>query len=108
MIYPIVLYGDPVLRQPASEIAQGTDLKELVRDMFETMEHAQGMALAAPQIGTSVRLLVVDGTSLEERGLEDFNKAFVNPEIRDEEGNDWEFEEGCLSIPTIREPVARK
>lgn len=108
MIYPIVLYGDPVLRQPASEIAQGMDLKELVRDMFETMEHAQGIGLAAPQIGKSIRLFVVDGTSLEEPGLEDFRKAFVNPEILDEEGNDWEFEEGCLSIPNIREPVARK
>src|SRR5690606_2660077 len=108
MIYPIVLYGDPVLRQPASEIAQGTDLKELVRDMFETMEHAQGIGLAAPQIGKSIRLFVVDGTSLEEPGLEDFRKAFVNPEILDEEGNYWEFEEGCLSIANIREPVARK
>lgn len=109
MIYPIVLYGDPVLRQPTAEIEHGTDLKELIRDMFETMEHAQGIGLAAPQIGKSIRVFVVDGTSMEdEPGMEDFRKVFINPVILNELGNDWEFEEGCLSIPNIREPVARK
>lgn len=109
MIYPIVLYGDPVLRQPTAEITHGADLKELIRDMFETMEHAQGIGLAAPQIGKSIRLFVVDGTGLEdEPGMEGFRKAFVNPTLLEELGNDWEFEEGCLSIPNIREPVSRK
>src|SRR5690606_22491729 len=109
MIYPIVLYGDPVLRQPTEEIPQGTDLKELTRAMSETREHAQGVGLAAPYIGKSIRLFVVDGTGLEdEPGMEGFRKAFINPVLLEEQGDDWEFEEGCLSIPNIREPVSRK
>lgn len=109
MIYPIVMYGDPVLRQRAKDIEQGTDLKMLIDDMFETMHGASGIGLAAPQIGKSIRLFVVDGTVLEdEEGMEDFKKAFVNPEILEEVGTPWEFEEGCLSIPNIRENVSRK
>jgi peptide deformylase len=109
MIYPIVMYGDPVLRQRAKDIEQGTDLKPLIDDMFETMHGASGIGLAAPQIGKSIRLFVVDGTVLEdEEGMENFRKAFVNPEILEEVGTPWEFEEGCLSIPNIRENVSRK
>ena len=109
MIYPIVMYGDPVLRQRAKDIEQGTDLKQLVADMMDTMHAASGIGLAAPQIGKSVRLFVVDGTGLEdEPGMEDFKKAFVNPQILHEEGEPWEFEEGCLSIPNIREKINRK
>lgn len=109
MIYPIVMYGDPVLRQRAKDIEQGTDLKMLIDDMFETMHGASGIGLAAPQIGKSIRLFVVDGTVLEdEEGMDDFRKAFVNPEILEEAGTPWEFEEGCLSIPNIRENVSRK
>lgn len=109
MIYPIVMYGDPVLRQRAKDIEQGTDLKQLIDDMFETMHGASGIGLAAPQIGKSIRLFVVDGTVLEdEEGMEEFRKAFVNPEILEEVGTPWEFEEGCLSIPNIRENVSRK
>jgi peptide deformylase len=109
MIYPIVMYGDPVLRQRAKDIEQGTDLKQLIDDMFETMHGASGIGLAAPQIGKSIRLFVVDGTVLEdEEGMENFKKAFVNPEILEEVGTPWEFEEGCLSIPNIRENVSRK
>ncbi|MFD1002627.1 peptide deformylase [Ohtaekwangia kribbensis] len=109
MIYPIVMYGDPVLRQRAKDIEQGTDLKMLIDDMFETMHGASGIGLAAPQIGKSIRLFVVDGTVLEdEEGMENFKKAFVNPEILEEVGTPWEFEEGCLSIPNIRENVSRK
>lgn len=109
MIYPIVMYGDPVLRQRAKDIEQGTDLKQLIDDMFETMHGASGIGLAAPQIGKSIRLFVVDGTVLEdEDGMEDFKKSFVNPEILEEVGTPWEFEEGCLSIPNIRENVSRK
>ena len=109
MFYPIVMYGDPVLRQRAKDIEQGTDLKQLIDDMFETMHGASGIGLAAPQIGKSIRLFIVDGTVLEdEEGMENFKKAFVNPEILEEVGTPWEFEEGCLSIPNIRENVSRK
>jgi peptide deformylase len=108
MIYPIVLYGDPVLRQKAKDIEKGTDLKQLIQDMYETMHAASGIGLAAPQIGKAIRLFVVDGTSLEdEEDMEDFKKAFINPVILEEEGEAWEFEEGCLSIPNIREKVSR-
>src|SRR5690606_4689658 len=109
MIYPIVMYGDPVLRQRAQDIKPGTDIKQLVEDMFETMRGASGIGLAAPQIGKSIRLLIVDGTVLEdEEGMEDFKKVFINPEMLQELGTPWEFEEGCLSIPNIREKVSRK
>lgn len=109
MIYPIVMYGDPVLRQRAKDIESGTDLTPLINDMMETMHAANGIGLAAPQIGKSIRLFVVDGTSLEEEpGMEDFKKVFVNPTILEETGTPWDFEEGCLSIPNIREKVSRK
>lgn len=109
MIYPIVMYGDPVLRQKAKDIEPGTDLKQLIADMFETMHGASGIGLAAPQIGKSLRLFIVDGTVLEdEPGMEDFKKVFINPHMIEEVGTPWEFEEGCLSIPNIREKVSRK
>lgn len=109
MIYPIVVYGDAVLRKRATDIKEGTDLKELVLDMYETMHGAHGIGLAAPQIGKSVRLFVVDGTTLEdEPTLTDFKKVFVNPVIIKETGEEWDFEEGCLSIPNIREDIWRK
>ena len=109
MIYPIVMYGDPVLRQRAKDIAPGTDIKQLVEDMYETLDAANGIGLAAPQIGKSIRLFIVDGTGLEdESGMETFKKVFVNPEMIEELGIPWEFEEGCLSIPNIREKISRK
>src|SRR6267154_4801825 len=109
MIYPIVMYVDPVLRKKAKDIEKGTDIKELVNDMVETMHAAHGIGLAAPQIGKSVRLFVVDGTTVEdEPELANFKKTFVNPEIIDQDGEEWAFEEGCLSIPTIREEIFRK
>lgn len=109
MIYPIVMYGDPVLRQKAKDIEPGTDLKVLIDDMFETMQAASGIGLAAPQIGKAIRLFIVDGTGLEdEPGMEGFRKAFINPVLVDETGTPWDFEEGCLSIPNIREKVSRK
>lgn len=108
MIYPIVMYGDPVLRKKAKDIEKGKDVLEFINDMYETMHAAHGIGLAAPQIGKSVRLFVVDGTTLEdEPSLKDFKKAFVNPVILDENGESWPFEEGCLSIPNIREEVER-
>ena len=117
MIYPIVVYGDPVLRQRAKDIQPGSDVKQLVQDMFETMYSAQGIGLAAPQIGKGVRLFVVDGAPLSDdeedekeavEDMKDFKKVFLNPLILEEAGNPWEFEEGCLSIPNIREKIARK
>lgn len=108
MIYPIVLYGDPVLKKPAEDIEKGRmDLHKLVDDMFETMYQASGIGLAAPQIGKSIRMFVVDGSPLDEDDMDDFKKVFVNPEIVWEEGEEWAFEEGCLSIPGIREEVHR-
>ncbi|MBS1489796.1 MAG: peptide deformylase [Bacteroidetes bacterium] len=108
MIYPIVMYGDPVLRKKAKDLEKGTDLTKLVNDMFETMHAAKGIGLAAPQIGQSIRLFIVDGTTLEdEPDLKDFKKTFVNPIMLDEHGLPWPFEEGCLSIPNIREEVER-
>lgn len=109
MVYPIVVYGDPVLRKRAEDIAVNTDVKQLVQDMFETMHAASGIGLAAPQIGKSIRLFVVDGTGLEdeEQDMSAFKKAFINPTVVDEYGDAWAFEEGCLSIPNIRENVSR-
>lgn len=109
MIYPIVMYGDPVLRQKAKDIEPGTDIRQLVEDMYETMHAASGVGLAAPQIGKSIRLFVVDGSVMEdEPGMEMFKMAFVNPVMIEELGNNWDYEEGCLSIPNIREKVSRK
>jgi peptide deformylase len=118
MIYPIVVYGDPVLRQRAKDIEEGTDLTKLIEDMYETMYSAQGIGLAAPQIGKGVRLFVVDGSPLNDdeeddddevvEDMKEFKKAFINPIILQEVGTPWEFEEGCLSIPNIREKVSRK
>ncbi len=107
MIYPIVVYGDPVLKKKAENIEKGTDLSDLVTDMFETMESAHGIGLAAPQIGKSIRLFVVDGRPMEDDETKDFVKTFVNPQIIKEEGDEWAFEEGCLSIPNIREEIER-
>ncbi|MDX1627466.1 MAG: peptide deformylase [Fulvivirga sp.] len=109
MIYPIVVYGDPVLKKKAKEIEKGEiDVKQLSEDMFETMESAHGIGLAAPQIGKSIRMFVVDGSPMEEDDMMDFKKVFINPEMIEETGDPWAFEEGCLSIPNIREDVHRK
>ena len=108
MIYPIVVYGDPVLKREADEIEEGSmDVIKLKDDMFETMYEASGIGLAAPQIGKSIRMFVVDGSPLEEEGMENFKKVFINPEIVWEDGDKWNFEEGCLSIPGIREEISR-
>jgi peptide deformylase len=108
MIYQIIMYGDPVLRQKATEIEKGTDVKQLIDDMYETMHNANGIGLAAPQIGKSIRLFVVDGTILDdEPNMVDFKKVFINPIMLEENGSPWEYEEGCLSIPNIREKISR-
>ncbi len=108
MIYPIVLYGDPVLKKEANEIGEGRiDVIKLRDDMFETMYEASGIGLAAPQIGKSIRMFVVDGSLLDEEGMDTFKKVFINPEIVWEKGEKWDFEGGCLSIPGIREEISR-
>jgi peptide deformylase len=111
MILPIVAYGDPVLRKETEEIDKDyPDLDMLIEDMFETMYNAQGVGLAAPQIGKSIRLFIVDADPFaeDEPELEGFKKVFINPIIIKEEGEEWKFNEGCLSIPGIREYVSRK
>ena len=108
MIYPIVVYGDPVLRKRARDIEKGEiDVLELASDMYETMEQADGVGLAAPQIGKSIRMFVIDATKMEDEEVADFKQIFINPEIIEETGDEWAFEEGCLSIPEIREDVMR-
>lgn len=112
MKYPIIAYGSPVLRKKATAIepAEYPHIKELVADMFETMHGARGVGLAAPQIGLSMRLFVIDATPFDddEPELKDFKKVFINACILDESGEEWSFNEGCLSIPDIREDVMRK
>lgn len=110
MILPIVAYGDPVLKKEAVEIDENyPSLKEFISNMFETMDNAEGVGLAAPQVGKSIRLFVVDASPFadEEPELENFRKVFINPIIVEEEGEKWAFNEGCLSIPGIREDVNR-
>jgi peptide deformylase len=110
MIYPIIVYGNPVLRKRAEEIAHnGFNVATLAADMYETMYSAHGIGLAAPQIGKSMRMFVVDGTTLEdEPKLKDFKQVFINPVMLEEYSEPWDFEEGCLSIPNIREKITRK
>jgi peptide deformylase len=118
MILPIVAYGDPILKREAEEIEETyPDLTDLISNMFETMYEASGVGLAAPQIGQSIRLFIVDASPFAEtdededprsKGLENFKKVFINPIIEDESGEEWGFNEGCLSIPEIREEVFRK
>jgi peptide deformylase len=104
MIYPIVKYGDPVLETPAAPVTVFDDnLKKLVEDMFESMYAAHGVGLAAPQIGISKRLAVIDITFKEEP---DAKLVLANPEIIHTEGKQ-SSNEGCLSIPDFREPVTR-
>ena len=108
MIYPIVAYGDPVLKKKAELIdPEKTDVITLSEDMFETMHKASGVGLAAPQIGKSLRIFVIDASPMEDEKYKEFKSAFINPEILEEDGEPWDYEEGCLSIPGIREDVAR-
>ena len=113
MILPIYVYGQPVLRKVAQDITPDyPELKELIQNMFETMDNADGIGLAAPQIGRSIRLSVIDLDVLSEHYPEykGFRKAFINPHILevDEESEMLTSEEGCLSIPGIHENVDRR
>jgi peptide deformylase len=110
MIYPIVAYGDPVLKKKAENITKDYEgLADLIDNMWETMYSANGIGLAAPQIGKSIRLFIVDATAFEEDEpeLADFKKVFINAQILEEDGEKWAFNEGCLSIPKIREDISR-
>jgi peptide deformylase len=113
MIYPIVAYGHPALRKVAEPISQGhPGLKEIISNLYETMYAASGVGIAAPQVALSIRLFVVDGTPMERDGremeeLQGWKKVFINPEMIEEKGEEWAFEEGCLSIPDVREDVYR-
>lgn len=118
MILPIIAYGDPVLRKKATVVSSNyPKLKELIANMYETMYNAYGVGLAAPQIGLAIRVFLVDTspfaddellTEEEQQQLKDFKCTFINAKILVEEGDDWAFNEGCLSIPNIREDVFRK
>ena len=113
MIRPIVAYGDPVLKKEAEEVQEGFgNLSGLIEDMWETMYEADGVGLAAPQIGLSLRLFVADGTPFCEGeegdvGCKDFKRVMINPVLFDLSEAQSSMEEGCLSIPGVREPVSR-
>ncbi|QMU64700.1 MAG: peptide deformylase [Flavobacteriaceae bacterium] len=118
MILPIVAYGDPVLRKTGEEItADYPDLKELIANMKETMYNAKGVGLAASQIGKAIRLFIIDAVPFaddesiskeEQAALKNFKQVFINAQILKEEGYEWGFSEGCLSIPDVVEEVYRK
>ena len=110
MILPVYIYGSPVLRKVAEEIGPDyPDFEEFLADLWETMYHADGVGLAAPQVGRSVRIFVVDASlgAKEEPCLADFKKTFINPEIYERFGEEEVFNEGCLSLPGIHEDVKR-
>lgn len=118
MILPIIAYGDPVLRKEGEDItSEYPNLGTLIENMYETMYDAYGVGLAAPQVGLPIRLFVVDTTpfaedddlSEEEKSqLKDFKRTFINAKILEQTGDEWAFNEGCLSIPEVREDVFRK
>ena len=110
-VLPITAYGHPILRKVAEEIDKDyPGLETLIEDMFETMYATSGVGLAAPQINKSIRLLVLDASPFadETPEAEGFIRALINPKIIEESGEEWTFNEGCLSIPEIREDVVRK
>jgi len=118
MILPIVAYGDPVLRKKAKKITpEHLEFKEILDNMWETMYNAKGLGLAAPQVGLPIRLFLVDTSPFaddpdfsedEASELSQFKKVFINAEIIEENGEEWAFNEGCLSIPNVTEDIFRK
>ena len=123
MVLPIVVYGDPVLRKKCVDIEKSHEnLPALIQNMYETMYEANGVGLAAPQVGKAIRLFVIDAspfaevdedeepefTAEEMKQMDGFKKTFINAVITNEDGEEWKFNEGCLSIPKIREDVLRK
>lgn len=123
MILPIVVYGDPVLRKKCIDVDKDfPNLQQLIKDMYETMYDANGVGIAAPQVGKAIRLFLVDASPFAEvdedeepefseeemKEMNGFKKTFINAQLIAEEGEEWKFNEGCLSIPKIREDVLRK
>ncbi len=114
MILPVIAFGDPVLRKVGVDISSDyPQLPALISDMFETMYHAHGVGLAAPQVGLAIRLFVIDASPFDEDEEDkpkqlNFKKVFINAKILEESGAEWSFSEGCLSIPEVREEVSRK
>jgi len=110
MILPVYAYGQPVLKKEAEEIDKNyPELQELIANMWETMYNAKGIGLAAPQIGRSIRLFLIDSTQSDDEAKAAYGvkKVFINAEIIEEDGEEWPFEEGCLSIPDIHGDVWR-
>jgi len=111
MILPIYIYGNSILRQKCKNIDKGfPNLNDLIKNMYETMSNANGIGLAAPQIGVSINLFIIDLSALanEDEKLKNIKKVFINPKILTEDGDDWEYDEGCLSIPGLNDLVSRK
>jgi peptide deformylase len=111
MILPVLAYGHPTLKKVAKEIdPDHPGLAQLIADMFETMMQSDGVGLAAPQVNHSIRLFVIDAAPYADKYPEakDFRKVFINAKIYKEEGEEWAFNEGCLSFPGVREDVQRK
>ncbi len=123
MVLPIVVYGDPVLRKVCEEVDKAhPGLEQLIKDMFETMYEASGVGLAAPQVGKPIRLFIIDSKPFTELDddeeseysneqlaqMKNFKRVFINAKMVEEHGDEWKFNEGCLSIPKIREDVLRK
>ncbi len=111
MILPVLAYGHPALRKIAVDIDKDyPGLDQFIADMFETMYSSNGVGLAAPQVNRSIRLFIIDATPYAEDfpGETDLKRVFINAQIIEESGEEWAFNEGCLSIPQIREDVMRK
>jgi len=117
MILPIVAYGDPVLKKPCKEVPKDyLDLKALIVNMFESMYNAAGVGLAAPQVGLTIRLFIMDSTVIKNEEEEDededqrvlVKRTIINPVILERTGEDEPYNEGCLSIPHIKEDIIRK
>ena len=111
MILPVVAYGHPILKKVATPITPDfPSLQDFIRDMWDTMYVSDGVGLAAPQVGKSIRLFVIDASPFSEKypEAENFKQVFINAEIYREEGDDFSFNEGCLSFPGLREDIVRK
>ncbi len=111
MVLPVIAYGHPTLRKVAVEIDKDYPrLQELIDDMLETMYASAGIGLAAPQVNQPIRLFIIDASPLAEEKpeLADFKKIIINPVIVEETGEEWTYNEGCLSLPDLREDVTRK
>ncbi len=123
MVLPIVVYGDPVLRKKCEDVTKEyPNLPQIIKDMYETMYEANGVGIAAPQVGKAIRVFLVDAspfaevdedeepefTKEEMAQMNGFKKTFINARMIEEVGEEWKFSEGCLSIPKIREDVLRK